>query len=287
MARLAGRKRTAAQQLVKQVSDQVDAGARRNPTRLDLVEKLRQLIDDYNRGSLNVDELLRRLQSLSRGLSEDEQRTAAEGLSESELAVFDLLTKPDPVLTVEQRAEVKKIARKLMEHITERLVLDWRKKAETREAARSLVKDILDELPDAYDKETWERKSDAVFNHIFASYYDDGQSVYDEGAPRPDRDRSWPSLRRRRSPPRRRRSTSPRSRRPCIEQIKADPSFAEQVAEQLRGKRAFFAVSSAELIAGEESLEVEFKSTAQVEPAGGAARTSGWRTPSSRRSPGS
>jgi type I restriction enzyme R subunit len=87
-ARLAGRKRSAAQQLVKQVSDHVDVGARRNPTRLDLVERLRQLIDAYNMGSLNVDELLRRLQSLSRGLSEDEQRTATEGLSESELAVF-------------------------------------------------------------------------------------------------------------------------------------------------------------------------------------------------------
>ncbi len=262
VARLAGRKRTAAQQLVKQVSDQVDAGARRNPTRLDLVERLRQLIDDYNRGSLNVDELLHRLQSLSRGLSDDEQRTAAEGLSESELAVFDLLTKPDPVLTVEQRAEVKKIARRLMEHITERLVLDWRKKAETREAARSLVKDILDELPDAYDKETWERKSDAVFNHIFASYYDDGQSVYDEGAPRPAGTALAvappPTI-----------ASAPAEfditqvTQAVLEQIRTDPSFAEQVAERLGGKRAFFAVSSSELIAGEESHEVEFKSTAR------------------------
>jgi type I restriction enzyme, R subunit len=261
-ARLVGRKRTAAQQLVKQVSDQVDAGARRNPTRLDLVERLRQLIDAYNMGSLNVDELLRRLQSLSRGLSEDEQRTAAEGLSEAELAVFDLLTKPDPVLTVEQRAEVKRIARRLMEHITERLVLDWRKKAETREAARSLVKDILDDLPDAYDKETWERKSDAVFNHIFASYYDDGQSAYDEGAPRPAGTALAVA-----PPP----TTTPapaelditQVTQAVLEQIKEDPYFAEQVAGRLRGKRAFFAVSSAELIAGEESHEVEFKSTAR------------------------
>ena len=131
---------------------------------------------------MNVDEMLRRLQALSRDLSDDERRTVSEGLSEPELAVFDLLTKPDPVLTEEQRAEVKAVARKLMEHITERLVLDWRKKAETREAARVLVKDVPDELPDAYDPETWQRKTDAVFNHIFASYYDDGHSVYDEDA---------------------------------------------------------------------------------------------------------
>ncbi len=177
-ARLAGKKRSGAKRLAKQVGDRIESSARKNPTRLDLVEKLRQLIDAYNAGGLNVDEMLRRLRSLSQQLSEDEQRTAREGLSEPELAVFDLLTRPDPLLTEEQRGEVKRIARKLMEHITERLVLDWRKKAETRAAARVLAGDVLDELPDAYDAETWQRKSDAVFNHIFASYYDDGHSVY-------------------------------------------------------------------------------------------------------------
>ena len=29
---------------------------------------------------------------------------------------------------------------------------------------------------------TWQRKADIVFNHIFASYYDDGSSVYDDAA---------------------------------------------------------------------------------------------------------
>ncbi len=70
-----------------------------------------------------------------------------------------------------------------MEHIEERLVLDWRKKAETREAARGLVKEILDELPEVYDPEIWERKTEIVFNHIFASYYDDGDSVYEATGP--------------------------------------------------------------------------------------------------------
>lgn len=38
----------------------------------DPVEQLRTLIDEYNAGSLNVDEMLRRLQSLSREPSADE-----------------------------------------------------------------------------------------------------------------------------------------------------------------------------------------------------------------------
>ena len=123
--------------------------------------------------------MLRRLQALSRQLSEEEQRSAREGLEEPELAIFDLLTRPDPPLEADERERVKGISRKLMTHIQDRLVLDWRCKAETREAARGLVKDVLDQLPDAYDEETWNRKAGIVFDHIFASFYDDGSSVYD------------------------------------------------------------------------------------------------------------
>jgi type I restriction enzyme, R subunit len=261
-ARLAGRKRSAAQRLAREVGDRIDASARRNPSRLDLVEKLRALIEDYNRGSLNVDEMLRRLQSLSRQLSDDEQRTAREGLSEPELAIFDLLTQPDPVLTDEQLIDVKKIARKLMDHITDRLVLDWRKKAETREAARVLVKDVLDELPDAYDTNTWERKSDAVFNHIFASYYDDGHSVYDEDTVAGSGQGAIAV-----APPPATTTSGDIDiggiTEAFLERIKTDPTLAERIAEQLKGKQAFFAVASPDLIAGDETHEVEFKSTAR------------------------
>jgi type I restriction enzyme R subunit len=261
-ARLAGRKRSGTQRLIKQLGDQVAMSARRNPSRLDLVEKLRKLIDEYNAGSLNVDEMLRRLQALSQQLSDDERRTAREGLSEAELAVFDLLTKPDPKLTPEEREHVKRIGRKLMEHITERLVLDWRKKAETREAARVLVKDVLDELPDVYDPEIWERKTDAVFNHIFASYYDDGRSVYDEDALRVGEAAiavaPAPTL-----------APAPveldvaQITAAVLDQIRTSPELAKQLAEQLKGKQAFFAVPSEQLIAGDETHEVEFKSTAR------------------------
>ncbi len=262
-ARLAGKTRSSTRRLIGDLTERVDAAGRRNPTRVGLVERLRELIDAYNAGSFNVDEMLRRLQSLSRELSQDEQRTVREGLSEPELAVFDLLTKPDPVLTDEEREQVKAVAKKLMVHIEDRLVLDWRKKAETREAARGVVKEILDELPDVYDPEIWERKTEIVFNHIFASYYDDGGSVYVEPTPPTDLEVGVSAAHAVAvaSPPVSvdvdTITTS------VIEQITADPSFAEAVAEQLRGKGGFFAVPSAELIAGDETFEVEFKSTAR------------------------
>jgi type I restriction enzyme, R subunit len=258
-ARLAGRKRSGVRTLAGRLEKQVDDAARRNPSRLDLVERLRALIDEYNAGSLNVDEMLRRLQALSQQLSVEEQRTVREGLSEPELAVFDLLTRPDPVLTDDEQAEVRKVARKLMRHIEEKLVLDWRKKAETREAARVLVKDILDELPDAYDPETFDRKCEIVFNHIFASYFDDGRSVYDEGAPTEAVPASSVDAEQRTVATLDVATVTDE----VLAQIATDATFAEMVAEKLKGKDAFFAVSTDELLGGDETYEVEFKSTAR------------------------
>jgi type I restriction enzyme R subunit len=256
-ARVAGRKRSSAQRIMGELRGQVDAAALRNPTRRNLVDDLRRLIEEYNAGSLNVDELLRRLQFLSRELSEEQQRTAREGLSEAELAVFDLLARPDPPLSEGEREQVKAIARKLMHHIQDRLVLDWRRKVETREAARVLVKDVLGELPDVYDEEIWNRKVGVVFDHIFASFYDDGGNVYESGVPAVAAEAAVPA------------PLVPETidvkevTAAVIDEIKGDPAFAEQVAEQLRGKRAFFAVPSEELIAKEEQFDVEFKSTAR------------------------
>jgi type I restriction enzyme R subunit len=257
-ARFAGKKRSSTQRLAGQLRVSAESAARRNPTRMNLVERLRRLIDEYNAGSLNVDEMLRRLQALSRDLSEEEERAVREGLSEQELAIFDLLTKPDPELTDEQRGEVKRVARELMARIQDRLVLDWRKKAETREATRVLVKDVLDELPHAYDPEIWERKTEIVFNHLFASFYDDGGSVYAEPA----------SIASGLEPAEELREEaegidveSVTAR--VVERIKVDRDFAELVAEQLRGEKAFFAIPSEVLIANDETFEVEFKSTAR------------------------
>ncbi|MDQ3588118.1 MAG: ATP-binding protein, partial [Actinomycetota bacterium] len=48
-----------------------------------------------------------------------------------------------------------------------------------------------------------------------------------------------------------------------VERIKTDREFAELVADQLRGDKAFFAVPTEELIDRSETYEVEFKSTAR------------------------
>ncbi len=78
-----------------------------NHTRADFAEKFQKLIDQYNAGSQNIETLFAELVQFARELTEEEQRAVAEGLTEEELALFDILTKPEPTLTKKEEAEVK------------------------------------------------------------------------------------------------------------------------------------------------------------------------------------
>src|SRR5258708_11658179 len=102
---------------------------RRNPTRADLIEKFQTMIAEYNAGSASVEQLFQQLLDFIRTMSEEEQRAAREGLDEEELAIFDLLTKPEPKLTKAQEVGVKRIARALLAKLKrEKMILDLRLK---------------------------------------------------------------------------------------------------------------------------------------------------------------
>ncbi|MCY4134701.1 MAG: type I restriction endonuclease subunit R [bacterium] len=174
-----GRRRTAAKAIEKNIEARLDEAVRKNPTRLDLAEQFRQLIDEYNAGTYNLEELLRRLKAINDELTAEEQRAVREDLSEAELAIYDLLTKPEPDLTKAEARTVKGAARKLLKHVEEKLVLDWKRKQQTRSAVRVTVRNVLDnELPDVYERELFDRKVNAVYEHIYTSYHNNGESVY-------------------------------------------------------------------------------------------------------------
>lgn len=74
-------------------------------------------------------------------LSAEEQRGVAEGLTEEELAIFDILTQPEPVLTKAEEAQVKKVCRGLLATLKrEKLVLDWREKQQAKAAVMQAMK---------------------------------------------------------------------------------------------------------------------------------------------------
>jgi type I restriction enzyme R subunit len=62
-------------------------------------------------------------------------------------------------------------------------VLDWRKTQQTRAAVRVEIEKELDAgLPVAYDAALYQQKADAVYAHVFDSYWDDGRSIYSAAA---------------------------------------------------------------------------------------------------------
>lgn len=86
-----------------------------------------------------------------------------EELTEEELAIFDLLTKPNPALTKAEEARVKKVVKELLATLkTELLVLDWKKRQATRASVEVAIQDLLDGLPEVYDRTLYARKCSAV-----------------------------------------------------------------------------------------------------------------------------
>jgi len=153
---------------------------RLNRTRIDYVQRFQAMIDAYNAGSLNAEEFFHQLNAFNGDLSVEERRGVSEQLSEEELAVFDLLTKPPVEMSAADRDKVKATARKLLVTLKEaKLVLDWRKKQQSRAEVRVTIEKVLDQgLPKTYTPQLFEQKSSAVFQHVYDAYYGAGQSVY-------------------------------------------------------------------------------------------------------------
>jgi len=173
------RKRIEAERLRGLINSKLAKMVRWNKSRFDYLERFQQMIDEYNAGSMNVDEFFRQLTEFAKELDGEEKRSVAERLSEEELAVFDLLTKPDMELTKKDRKQVKQVARELLGTLKrEKLVLDWRKRQQSRAAVMLSIEYTLDGLPSSYSRDTYREKCDLVYRHIFDSYYGEGQSVY-------------------------------------------------------------------------------------------------------------
>jgi len=182
----AGKKRTEVERLRALVRAKVEELARLNPTRAEWLERFQELIEEYNAGSLNVEAFFQQLLSFTESLNGEELRGLAEGLNDEQLAIYDLLTRPgpDPDLTEAERKDIKRVAEDLLATLKrDKLVLDWRKGQRTRAAVQVEIEKELDGgLPKAYDAALFQQKADAVFAHVFDSYWDDGRSVYSAAA---------------------------------------------------------------------------------------------------------
>jgi len=177
---VAGQKRTEIERLKAALERKVRELVECNRTRMDFLERFQRLIDEYNNGAHNVEAMFAELLRFAGSLNEEARRHMAENLTEEELALFDLLTKPEMELTEKERDVVKRGAQDLLDRLKqEKLVIDWRKREQTRAAVRQLIEMALDDfLPKAYSKEIFDYKCQSVYQHVYDSYAGQGRSMY-------------------------------------------------------------------------------------------------------------
>ena len=82
-----------------------------------------------------------------------------------------------------EEREVKKVAKDMLQTLKgEKLVLDWRKRQQSRATVRLCLEEFLDKVPRAYTPELYRAKCEAVYQHVYDSYGGSGQGAYGQAA---------------------------------------------------------------------------------------------------------
>ena len=146
----------------------------RNPARMDYQKKYEDIVAEYNleKDRTTIEETFRRLASLVKELDEEQQRAACEGLSEDELALFDLMRKDKrDTLDKATRERLKLASKGLLTSIEARLAeLDrfWEKEQTKADVRVFILNQIYSDLPSPpFSEEDKERLAEGVYAHIW------------------------------------------------------------------------------------------------------------------------
>lgn len=141
-----------------------------NPTLMDYQQKYEEIVAAYNneKNRTSIEETFRQLMDLVVALDEEQKRAVAEGLSEDELAIFDLLKKAN--LKKTERERVKQASRDLLQSVKTRLSeLDrfWEKE-QTKADVQALILDkVYTDLPTPpFTPEEKEAAAASIFTFI-------------------------------------------------------------------------------------------------------------------------
>ncbi len=142
-----------------------------NKTRGSFLVDFQRIIDDYNSGSLSIDEAYEELLKQAEAMSEEQQRAARNEMTEAEQELFDLLKKEK--LTLAEEKSVKLAAHALLEKLFDAknkiLIQEWWKEKATQERVKREIQLILGEhLPiNSYDRMIFSQKVDVTFQHFY------------------------------------------------------------------------------------------------------------------------
>lgn len=170
-ARKVKRKASVVQDIRQLVEQKLAQMLQQNPQRMDFYRRYSDIVAAYNndKDRVAVEDTFAQLLNLIADLTEEQQRAAREGLSEEELALFDLLQQDK--LTKAERERVKLASRDLLASLV-RLVggLDqWTTKPQTRGTVEAFVNDKLFSLLPSppFSEEEKGRLARSVYLHVW------------------------------------------------------------------------------------------------------------------------
>ncbi|HEY4930887.1 MAG TPA: type I restriction enzyme endonuclease domain-containing protein [Terriglobales bacterium] len=142
-----------------------------NPLRMDYYKKYQEIIADYNREKdrATVEATFAQLVALAASLDVEQRRAAEEGLSDDELALFDLLFKDN--VSKSDRERLKQASKKLLSSLEDLLrpMEDWTEKSTTQAEVKIFILDTLyRSLPrPPFTEEEIEEVTDRVYSFIW------------------------------------------------------------------------------------------------------------------------
>ena len=142
-----------------------------NPLRMNYEKKYQEIIASYNQDKdrATVEDTFAKLMDLANSLDVEQRRAVEEGLSEKQLALFDLLQRTD--LSKAVREQIKQSSRELLAGVLQVIApLDrWTEKEQTQAEVETFILDhIYQELPDPpYSPDDKQKVAALVYRHIW------------------------------------------------------------------------------------------------------------------------
>ena len=165
------RKATALQDIRDLIEQKLAEMLARNPSRMDFQKKYEEIVAEYNREKdrVTIEETFRRLTELMEELDAEQKRAVEEGLTEDELALFDLLKKDN--LGKAERERVKQASRDLLSSIKARLAeLDrfWEKEQTKADVKVFILNEVFTSLPTPpFTGDEKQAVADEVYEHVW------------------------------------------------------------------------------------------------------------------------
>jgi len=153
------------------IEDKLEKLLNQNVTRVDFARRLQEIINEYNSGSLSVENYFEDLIDFSQKLRQEEERHIRENLTPEELELFDLIRQTKKDLTKKEEQQVKLAAKDLLKRLKEEkdkiLVTDWYKDEVAKLTVLNFVKIKLNEdLPISYNPPIFEKTCNKVLEHL-------------------------------------------------------------------------------------------------------------------------